>query len=101
MGNELATVPVSKRITTTVSTILGTNDHSCVSRLWDTYFATNDLDLHSYVCLAILQANNETLMELEYSEICLFLNNLPDTNMEQIIKQAHNIRAMVKARDLL
>ena len=68
--------------------------------MWDTYFATNDLDLHPYVCLAILQANNETLMELEYSEIRLFLNQLPDMDMEQLIKQAHNIRAMVKARDL-
>ena len=101
MGYELDTLPISERITITVRSTSLLNNDSCVSRLWDTYFATNDLDLHSYVCLAILQANNETLMELEYSEICLFLNNLPDTNMEQIIKQAHNIRAMVKARDLL
>ncbi|KAL0481393.1 hypothetical protein AKO1_012687 [Acrasis kona] len=74
---------------------------NCVSRLWDTYFASNDLDLHPYVCLSVLQHHHETLMELEYSEICFYLSNLPEMNMDHIIKQAHNIRALVKARDWL
>ncbi|KAL9656231.1 hypothetical protein ABK040_007846 [Willaertia magna] len=48
----------------------------CVLRLWDTYFATNDFDLHIYVCLSVLQYYSEMLMELEYSEIKYFLNNI-------------------------
>ncbi|EFC45351.1 predicted protein [Naegleria gruberi] len=86
----------------------------CVRRLWDTYFSTNDFDLHIYVCLAILQYYNETLMELEYSEIKYFLNNIYtiDKSTEDgensliriiphILKQAYNFRAYVKSRQLI
>lgn len=74
---------------------------ACVCRLWDTYFATNDPDLHCYICLSILQFHTETLMEYEYSEMMFFLRHLPDMDMDAIIKQAYNIRAYVKAQELL
>jgi hypothetical protein len=73
-----------------------------VCRLYDQYFATNDFDLHYYVCLALLQEFQEELMELDYSEIRVFLRFLPTENldMEKIIKHAYNIRAYVSTRDL-
>jgi len=73
-----------------------------VCRLYDQYFATDDFDLHYYVCLAILQHFQEELMELDYSEIRLFLRFLPAENMdlEKIIKHAYNIRAYVSTRYL-
>jgi hypothetical protein len=70
--------------------------------LYDQYFATNDFDLHYYVCLALFQEFQEELMELDYSEIRVFLRFLPTENldMEKIIKHAYNIRAYVSTRDL-
>ncbi len=73
----------------------------CVLRLWDTYLATNDWDLHTYICLSVLQYNTEVLMEYEYSELRYYLKHLPAMDMDKVIKQAYNIRAQVKARELL
>lgn len=72
-------------------------------RLWDTYFALKgkDDDLHTYVCLAVLQANTEILLEMEHSEMKYFLRHLPAMDMDKIIKHAFNIRAAVKAGELL
>eukprot|EP01114_Cavostelium_apophysatum_P017006 TRINITY_DN4957_c0_g1_i1.p1 TRINITY_DN4957_c0_g1~~TRINITY_DN4957_c0_g1_i1.p1 ORF type:complete len:275 (-),score=58.81 TRINITY_DN4957_c0_g1_i1:88-912(-) len=65
----------------------------CVLRLWDTYFAGPDgLDLHIYVCIAILKNCTEELMELEISELKSFLQRLPSMDMDEIISQAYNIR---------
>ncbi len=76
---------------------------SVVCRLYDQYFATDDFDLHYYVCLAILQHFQEELMELDYSEIRLFLRFLPADKMdvERVIKHAQNIRAYVTTKNLI
>ena len=73
----------------------------CVLRLWDTYFALEqkkggaraDLqELHVYVCLAILEACNEEIMELDETEVLWYLGHLPDLDMNAIVMQASNIK---------
>jgi len=72
----------------------------CVFRLWDTYFAGPDgLDLHLYVCIAILRNCTEELMELEISELKAFLQHLPSMDMDEIISQAYNIRDEIKSNN--
>eukprot|EP00164_Ancoracysta_twista_P017920 GFYU01030766.1.p1 GENE.GFYU01030766.1~~GFYU01030766.1.p1 ORF type:complete len:282 (-),score=63.91 GFYU01030766.1:72-917(-) len=64
-------------------------------RLWDTYFAYGQdyyEDLHPYVCLAILETYSEELLELEHAEIKGFLQHIPDTDIDQILVKADNIR---------
>ena len=74
----------------------------CICRLYDQYFATDDFDLHYYVCLAILDHFQEEIMEMDYSEIRVYLRFLPaeQLDMEKIIKSAYNIRAYCSTRDL-
>ncbi|EFA83949.1 hypothetical protein PPL_03019 [Heterostelium album PN500] len=56
----------------------------CVLRLWDTYLSAQlGLDLHVFVCLAILINFSEELLELEHSEILGFLQHLPGIDMDQ------------------
>jgi len=71
----------------------------CLLRLWDTYFAYNvsygreaTLQLHIYVCLAVLEACAEELMELDESEILWYLRHLPALDMGQVITNAFNIK---------
>eukprot|EP01132_Coremiostelium_polycephalum_P000965 gene965-1228_t len=74
----------------------------CVLRLWDTYLSAQlGLDLHVYVCLAILINFSEELLELEHSEILSFLQHLPGIDMDQIIAQAYNIRDDIRANSEL
>eukprot|EP00732_Lithocolla_globosa_P005492 Lithocolla_globosa_v1_NODE_5714_length_1197_cov_28.175131.p1 type:complete len:287 gc:universal NODE_5714_length_1197_cov_28.175131:861-1(-) len=76
----------------------------CVERLWDTYFANLDtaLDLHIYVCLAILKLLKEELEDLEHSEVVGFLKRLPaNMDMGQIIAEAHTLRRDVTIQDVL
>ncbi|KYQ93917.1 ankyrin repeat-containing protein [Tieghemostelium lacteum] len=74
----------------------------CVLRLWDTYLSANiGLDLHLFVCLAILTNFSEELLELEHSEILSFLQHLPGIDMDQIIAQAYNIRDDIRANNEL
>ncbi|KAM0752113.1 RabGAP/TBC [Meredithblackwellia eburnea MCA 4105] len=62
-------------------------------RLWDVYFAVDDLvDLHQYVCLAILTTCKETLEELDESEVRSFLLNLPAMDVDRLVVEANNIR---------
>eukprot|EP01111_Echinosteliopsis_oligospora_P012240 TRINITY_DN4168_c0_g1_i1.p1 TRINITY_DN4168_c0_g1~~TRINITY_DN4168_c0_g1_i1.p1 ORF type:complete len:284 (-),score=65.15 TRINITY_DN4168_c0_g1_i1:16-867(-) len=69
-----------------------------VLRLWDTYFAGElGLDLHIYVCLAIIINCADELLELESSEIMSFLHHLPIMDMDKIIAQAYNIRDEIMA----
>jgi len=73
----------------------------CVLRLWDTYFAGSDgLDLHIYVCIAILKNCTDELMELEIFELKAFLQRLPSMDMDEIISQAYNIRDEIKSNNL-
>ncbi|KDN52685.1 hypothetical protein K437DRAFT_253880 [Tilletiaria anomala UBC 951] len=62
-------------------------------RLWDTYFAMPDfLDLHLYVCIAILMNSRDPLEELDQSETKSMLSSLPPLDVDQIINDAINIR---------
>ncbi|KAJ5066124.1 hypothetical protein M0811_03457 [Anaeramoeba ignava] len=65
-----------------------------VMRLWDTYFSMNDSfdELHIYVCLAILEQSQETLLEYEHSEIKCYLHQLPSFDMDFLISEAKNIQ---------
>mmetsp|Transcript_22431 Transcript_22431/g.44486 ORF Transcript_22431/g.44486 Transcript_22431/m.44486 type:complete len:298 (-) Transcript_22431:135-1028(-) len=82
--------------------LAGALPHECLFRLWDTYFASEEgWDLHIYVCLAILRNCAEDLMELEYSELLLYLNSLPSIDMNQIIMHAYSIRGEVFAQKLI
>ncbi|KAI8806821.1 rab-GTPase-TBC domain-containing protein [Cladochytrium replicatum] len=73
----------------------------CVMRLWDTYFSIADgLELHVYVCLAILSNRKDELEELEQSQIHALLLRLPRFDMDQLISHAVNIRHDVIERSL-
>lgn len=62
-------------------------------RLWDTYFALPDfLDLHLYVCIAILTNCKDSLEELDRSETRSMLDSLPPLDIDRIINEAINIR---------
>ncbi|PWZ01846.1 hypothetical protein BCV70DRAFT_185391 [Testicularia cyperi] len=62
-------------------------------RLWDTYFAMSDfLDLHLYVCIAILTNCKDSLEELDRSETKSMLYSLPPLDIDRIINEAINIR---------
>lgn len=71
----------------------------CLLRLWDTYFAdsADSIELHMFLCLAILGACKEALIECEYSELKGFLWHLPDMDMDQILVQASNLQKQVAA----
>mmetsp|Transcript_14416 Transcript_14416/g.36795 ORF Transcript_14416/g.36795 Transcript_14416/m.36795 type:complete len:293 (+) Transcript_14416:327-1205(+) len=74
----------------------------CILRLWDTYLSVdNILDLHIYVCLAVLSHTSEELMELEESELTGFLQHLPWMDMDEILVHAQTIREESKFRDLI
>ncbi|KAL9933911.1 hypothetical protein V8E36_006993 [Tilletia maclaganii] len=64
-----------------------------VMRLWDVYFAQPEpLELHLYVCVAILMVLKDQLEELDHSECKSMLNALPDLDVELIVNEAINIR---------
>ena len=73
------------------------------------YFAHNashgreaTLQLHVYVCLAILETCTDELMELDESEVLWYLRHLPSLDMSQVITHALNIKddvAMAGYRD--
>jgi len=48
--------------------------------------------MHPYICLAILGACKEELMETEHPELQSRLQHLPALDMDMIITQAYNIR---------
>ena len=81
----------------------------CLLRLWDTYFAyaashgrEATLQLHIYVCLAILEACDEDILELDEAEVLWYLTHLPTTlDMGQIITSAFNIKDDVIASSIL
>ena len=62
-------------------------------RLWDTYCAVPDLlNLHLYVCVAILTNCKDALEEFDRSETTSMLFSLPPLDMDRIISDAMNIR---------
>ena len=44
------------------------------------------------MCLAILEACNEELMELDESEVLWYLQHLPQLDMSQVVTSAFNIK---------
>ncbi|KAJ3095230.1 hypothetical protein HDU97_007134 [Phlyctochytrium planicorne] len=73
----------------------------CVLRLWDTYFATPaGLNLHVFVCLAILSSQKDNLEDLEQSEIHAVLLKLSALDMDKLINQALTFRDEVLERNL-
>jgi len=95
----------------------------CVLRLWDTYFSLRHFssqqashpgvhtgvlpreaslqELHLFVCIAILEACHEDLMELDDAELLWYLQHLPTMDMGQLVMQAFNIRSDVISRSIL
>ncbi|EPQ29645.1 uncharacterized protein PFL1_02865 [Pseudozyma flocculosa PF-1] len=62
-------------------------------RLWDTYFAVADpIDLHLYVCIAILTNCKDSLEELDRSETRSMLYSLPPQDIDRVVNEAINIR---------
>ncbi|KAI8620302.1 rab-GTPase-TBC domain-containing protein [Chytriomyces sp. MP71] len=73
----------------------------CLLRLWDTYFSVpNGLNLHVYICLAILSMLKDNLEELEQSEIHGVLLRLPAMDMDSLINQALAVRDEVLMKRL-
>jgi hypothetical protein len=80
----------------------------CLLRLWDTYFAYDasygreaTLQLHIYVCLAILEACDDEIMELDDSDMLWYLTHLPSLDMGKIVLHALNIKDDVIASSIL
>jgi hypothetical protein len=71
----------------------------CCIRLFDTYFACDDLSFavsqfHVYVCASLLISFSSVLKEKEFSEILLFLQKLPtedwkDKQIDLLVAQAY------------
>ena len=58
----------------------------CLLRLWDTYFSEPEgLELHPYVCLAVLKFFSDQLDDLEHSEILAFVRCLPAMDMDEVL----------------
>lgn len=75
-------------------------------RLWDSYFAADvpedGLLLHTYVCLAVIEHLQGSIMEMsDRAEMLGALHRLPVMDMEHIITQAQSIRDEVRVRNLL
>ncbi len=61
-------------------------------RLWDTYFALPDfLDLHLYVCIAILTNCKDSLEELDRSETRSMLDSLPPLDIDRVSTQSNSM----------
>jgi hypothetical protein len=61
-------------------------------RLWDFYFASG-LEMHTYVCLAVLDFLQEEITEMDGPEVVTFLGKLPDNlDPEQLLTRAVTIR---------
>eukprot|EP00759_Apiculatamorpha_spiralis_P028498 PhF_6_TR31108/c0_g1_i2/m.45514 len=77
-----------------------------VLRLWDVYiadFLTDKLNLHLFVCLAILDLQRERVTSFTTAEevLSLFCLKLPRLCIDEVVTHARNIREEVRARDLI
>ena len=74
----------------------------CLVRLWDSYFAISDgFELHLYVCLAILLHCSDELLEMDTAELLVFLQHLPEMDMNQVISKAYNLFEDLQTRGLV
>lgn len=71
-----------------------------ILRLWDTYLCQGDSiaagfkDFHVYVCAAYLKKFSKTLLEMDFQEMIIFLQNPPtseftESDVEEILSQAY------------
>jgi hypothetical protein len=68
-------------------------DRRTLLPLWDMYATLPDgMELHPYVCVAILGTCEEELMSFDKEEIQYFLTNLPALSVPQLVAQALNFR---------
>lgn len=72
-----------------------------IIRVWDTYLAESDgfAVFHVYVCAALLVSFSDRLMEMEFQELVMFLQNLPteswtEKNIDIILSQAYMWRTI-------
>ena len=100
-------LPLTAWLPSWLSTLLARQlDLDDALRLWDIYIAElafDRLDLHMYVCLAILDFHREGITEMQTAEDTLlyFLTKLPKMNVDDVVTHARNIREGVRTRDLL
>ena len=67
-----------------------------IIRLWDTYLSEegNGFEtFHTYVCAAVLQTFQETLMRSNFQDMLIFLQDMPtmewhETDVEVVLSQA-------------
>jgi len=77
-----------------------------VLRLWDTYIAelfSDRLNLHLYVCMALLDFHKDEISSCLTSEDALitFFDRLPRVNVDEVVRHARNIREEVRTRELI
>lgn len=75
-----------------------------IVRVWDTYLAETDgfAVFHVYVCAALLVSFSEELLDMEFQDLVMFLQNLPTQNwseksMDIILSQAYLWRTIFGA----
>lgn len=75
-----------------------------IVRVWDTYLAEADgfAVFHVYVCAALLVSFSEELLEMEFQDLVMFLQNLPtqnwtEKNIDIILSQAYLWRTIFGA----
>lgn len=87
-------VPFTEWTSAWLESMLATALHvSDCLRLWDAYFSRrDDTSLHLFVCVAIVQRLGESLSQLDYSEIKVFLRRLPRLDMRWVLVQADTLQ---------
>ena len=96
----MAALPFSKPIASGARRTTGSIVFFCsfvrqshTSQQWDVYFSCDDgLELHAYVCVALLREMRDTLLELDGEAIGHALARLPSVDVGQIVAQADNLR---------
>ncbi|KAA8499076.1 TBC1 domain family member 12 [Porphyridium purpureum] len=100
---ESEEVPVSQWIPSWFKSLLSRQlPLSCVLRLWDTYFSSDEgLELHPFVCLAIMDLIQEEIFELDGADIVSYLHSLPHLDIDRVVALASNIREDAVGREIL
>lgn len=58
----------------------------CIYRLWDTYFAEGKSgfeNFHVYVCVVLLRKYREQLLQMNFQDLIMFLQDLPTGGWEE------------------
>mmetsp|Transcript_14632 Transcript_14632/g.44681 ORF Transcript_14632/g.44681 Transcript_14632/m.44681 type:complete len:143 (+) Transcript_14632:628-1056(+) len=77
----------------------------CVLQLWDAYFSSAPdgslQELHTFVCLSVLETCQDELMELDDDELSQYLQHLPPMDMGQVVTAAFNMKDDCLARNVI